>query len=166
MDFDFDRIVSENKLKASGWELGDHHIGNPIDSVPVYITHYPTQDLRLFCLPESYFHETLDHPFAQENLAEAIAHALNSSEEEGNDKLAKPLLAYIQGSLCYRKYRNSDNTTRMHYLINIYEDQIAGDRLRPFIMNNSEPLMPPEMILHASNKVKCADQDRHPDWFS
>ncbi|EEX1007486.1 hypothetical protein D3981_005564, partial [Escherichia coli] len=104
---------------------------------------------------------------------ECILNKLNKNNavtSEENNELKLLLISYIKKTKSYALWRKQTvMDMRLHMLINIYQDVLAGGdkvMLRPVLINPDAIMLTPDEVSDYSSHVLNIDQQNNPDWFS
>lgn len=168
--------LTKATMEACGWQLKEYPKVNLNDSYMVYFRDFRSDTLTVMALQKvafSDFKVNLKLPIS--NLVERLTPLLNKLHNghgltEGEvDEINPLLIHYIKKTKVYFNWMKTFNgRTRMHIVINIYKDNLAGGGyviLRPGLVGSKEQIIGACNVTMISDEVYHSDRERNKSWF-
>lgn len=169
---EFEKIVSQAHLNASGWDLDSFLHSSPFDCHYFYVHDIDSKDVRLFSIKRSDFNAApvpVNVPmpalafFVAESLEKLRQGKLNPIEDSA---FLPKLISYAKGTQSYASWRKQGKL-RLHFILNVYRSLQGPEKalLRPLVANSDEVVLPAADMMSLSKQVIGMDKVKHPEWF-
>lgn len=163
---EIDKEIAVAHLKAAGWDLGVFNGFNPFDCHFVYINDFDNGAVQLVSIAQKDFEAVVLH---DQFTASELAYLISDKYLKNNSKdviFVPALVGYIKKTKAFAQWRLKHNSSRLHFIINIYGSKTSTTPwLRPFIPISDDIIIHSEEMLDLSKFVHTSDQENNPTWF-
>lgn len=162
-----DKVIAETQARAKGWGLDSYDEGSTINGHFVYLSDKANNKMLMLNISDSDFQQMPIQIASADILSSGIAEHARDIMIHGatiNSTYGALLTAYIKSTRAYSQAIQQGIRERIHFLINIYnQDQPT---IRPAIVGANQSLMDYERIKEVSNYIYQQDKKHNPHWFN
>ncbi|EBG2148361.1 hypothetical protein FIP36_16585 [Salmonella enterica] len=168
---------NKHNLETYGWSLGNINLSSLSSSYFIYLRDLRVKNSNIFCVTQHEFDKvkvnatiSINHVVSKIECILNKQNKNNAVTSEENNEIKLLLISYIKKTKSYALWRKQTvMDMRLHMLINIYQDVLAGGdkvMLRPVLINPDAIMLTPDEVSEYSSHVLNIDQQNNPDWFN